>query len=60
MIIRFLMSSTIFFWQVIFEGVVGSTPRSDIAIDDVEFQENTECEKTAETLGNDLCVCNCD
>ena len=60
MIIRFLMSSTIFFWQVIFEGVVGSTPHSDIAIDDVEFQENTECEKTAETLGNDLCVCNCD
>ena len=59
MIIRFLMSSTIFL-QVIFEGVVGSTPRSDIAIDDVEFQENTECEKTAETLGNDLCVCNCD
>ena len=59
MIIRFLMSSTIFL-QVIFEGVVGSTPRSDIAIDDVEFQENTECEKTAETLGNDLCACNCD
>ena len=34
-----------------FEGVVGSTARSDIAIDDVEFQENAECEKTAETLG---------
>lgn len=33
-----------------FEGVVGSTAFSDIAIDDVEFQENTECEKTAETL----------
>lgn len=43
-----------------FEGVVGSTARSDIAIDDVEFQENTECEKTSETLGNDLCVYNCD
>ena len=36
---------------MIFEGVVGSTARSDIAIDDVEFQENTECEETAETLG---------
>ncbi|RMX54502.1 hypothetical protein pdam_00019992 [Pocillopora damicornis] len=32
-------------YRVIFEGVVGSTPRSDIAIDDVEFQENTEITK---------------
>jgi len=37
--------------QVTFEGVVGSTAFSDIAIDDVEFQENTKCTKTAETLG---------
>ena len=37
--------------QVTFEGVVGSTAFSDIAIDDVEFQENTKCAKTAETLG---------
>lgn len=35
-----------------FEGVVGSTAVSDIAIDDVEFQENTKCASTAETLGN--------
>ena len=35
-----------------FEGVVGNDAFSDIAIDDVEFQENTVCEKTAETLGN--------
>lgn len=34
-----------------FEGVVGNDILSDIAIDDVEFQENTVCEKTAETLG---------
>ena len=37
--------------QVTFEGVVGSTAFSDIAIDDVEFQENTKCTTTAETLG---------
>lgn len=37
--------------QVMFEGVVGSTAFSDIAIDDVEFQENTNCTTTAETLG---------
>ena len=41
-----------------FEGVVGNTALSDIAIDDVEFQENTKCETTAETLGNRLLV-NC-
>ena len=35
-----------------FEGVVGNDAFSDIAIDDVEFQEKTVCEKTAETLGN--------
>ena len=35
-----------------FEGVVGSTALSDIAIDDVEFLENTKCTSTAETLGN--------
>ena len=38
-----------------FEGVVGSTAFSDIAIDDVEFLENTKCASTAETLGNRLC-----
>ena len=38
--------------QVTFEGVVGSTAFSDIAIDDVEFLENTKCTSTAETLGN--------
>ena len=38
-----------------FEGVVGSTALSDIAIDDVEFLENTECASTAETLGNRPC-----
>ena len=37
--------------QVTFEGVVGSTAFSDIAIDDVEFQENTKCTTAAETLG---------
>ena len=37
--------------QVTFEGVVGSTAFSDIAIDDVDFQENTKCTTTAETLG---------
>lgn len=37
--------------QVAFEGVVGSSIFSDIAIDDVKFSENTVCEKTAETLG---------
>lgn len=41
------------FLQVTFEGVVGNTAFSDIAIDDVEFQENTVCEKTAETLGKE-------
>ena len=40
--------------QVTFEGVVGSTSFSDIAIDDVEFLENTKCAATAETLGNGL------
>lgn len=40
--------------QVTFEGVVGLDAFSDIAIDDVEFQENTACAKTAETLGKDL------
>ena len=40
--------------QVTFEGVVGNDLLSDIAVDDVEFQENTVCEKTAETLGNVL------
>ena len=39
------------FTQVTFEGVVGNDAFSDIAIDDVEFLENTVCEKTAETLG---------
>lgn len=38
-----------------FEGVVGSTAFSDIAIDDVEFLENTKCASTAETLGNIPC-----
>ena len=38
-----------------FEGVVGSTAFSDIAIDDVEFLENTKCASTAETLGNTPC-----
>ena len=37
--------------QVTFEGVVGSTAFSDIAIDDVEFRENTTCTSMAETLG---------
>ena len=37
-----------------FEGIVGRTAFSDIAIDDVEFQENTVCAKTAETLGKVL------
>ena len=36
------------------EGVVGNTALSDIAIDDVEFQENIKCETAAETLGNRL------
>lgn len=40
--------------QVTFEGVVGLDAFSDIAIDDVEFQENTACAKTAETLGKNL------
>ena len=38
-----------------FEGVVGSTANGDIAIDDVEFLENTKCASTAETLGNRPC-----
>ena len=38
-----------------FEGVVGSTAFSDIAIDDVEFLENTKCASSAETLGNKPC-----
>ena len=42
------------FLQVTFEGVVGTDAFSDIAIDDVEFQENTVCAKTAETLGKVL------
>lgn len=42
--------------QVTFEGVVGLDAFSDIAIDDVEFQENTVCAKTAETLGKDLII----
>lgn len=42
--------------QVTFEGVVGLDAFSDIAIDDVEFQENTACAKTAETLGKDLII----
>lgn len=42
--------------QVTFEGVVGLDAFSDIAIDDVEFQENTKCAKTAETLGKDLII----
>ena len=42
--------------QVTFEGVVGLDAFSDIAIDDVEFQENTACAKTAETLGKDLVI----
>lgn len=42
--------------QVTFEGVVGLDAFSDIAIDDVEFQENTACTKTAETLGKDLII----
>ncbi|KAJ7371578.1 hypothetical protein OS493_024253 [Desmophyllum pertusum] len=37
-------------YKVTFEGVVGSTALGDIAIDDVEFQENTKCIATAETL----------
>jgi len=37
-------------YRVMFEGVVGSTAFSDIAIDDVEFLENTKCASTAETL----------
>ena len=44
------------FLQVTFEGVVGLDAFSDIAIDDVEFQENTACAKTAETLGKDLVI----
>lgn len=44
------------FLQVTFEGVVGLDAFSDIAIDDVEFQENTACAKTAETLGKDLII----
>lgn len=40
--------------QVTFEGVVGLDAFSDIAIDDVEFQENRACAKTAETLGKNL------
>ena len=31
--------------------MVGNDALSDIAIDDVEFQENTKCATTAETLG---------
>lgn len=42
--------------QVTFEGVVGLDAFSDIAIDDVEFQENAACAKTAETLGKDLII----
>lgn len=42
--------------QVTFEGVVGLDAFSDIAIDDVQFQENTACAKTAETLGKDLII----
>lgn len=42
--------------QVTFEGVVGLDAFSDIAIDDVEFQENTACAKTSETLGKDLII----
>lgn len=42
--------------QITFEGVVGLDAFSDIAIDDVEFQENTACAKTAETLGKDLII----
>ena len=38
-----------------FQGVVGSTAFSDIAIDDVEFLENTTCASSAETLGNRPC-----
>ena len=45
------MNSDVIALQVRFEGVVGSTAFSDIAIDDVEFQENTKCTTTAETLG---------
>ena len=44
------------FLQVTFEGVVGLDAFSDIAIDDVDFQENTACAKTAETLGKDLII----
>ena len=44
------------FLQVTFEGVVGLDAFSDIAIDDVKFQENTACAKTAETLGKDLII----
>ena len=42
--------------QVTFEGVVGLDAFSDIAIDDVEFQENRACAKTAETLGKNLII----
>ena len=45
------------FLQVTFEGEVGIDAFSDIAvIDDVEFQENTACAKTAETQGKDLII----
>jgi len=37
-------------YKVTFEGVVGIDAFSDIAIDNVKFQENTVCAKTAETL----------
>ena len=46
--------------QVTFEGVVGHDAQSDIAIDDVEFQENTVCDKTAETFGNQRFTFSCD
>ncbi|XP_078354327.1 uncharacterized protein LOC144638916 [Oculina patagonica] len=37
-------------YKVTFEGIVGDTALSDIAIDDVEFQENTKCASTAESF----------
>ncbi|XP_068733580.1 uncharacterized protein [Montipora capricornis] len=37
-------------YTVTFESVIGASAFSDIAVDDVEFQENTVCEKMAESL----------
>nr|XP_039272221.1 MAM and LDL-receptor class A domain-containing protein 2-like [Styela clava] len=30
-------------WQIIFEAIIGSPDQSDIAIDDIEVTENTDC-----------------